>query len=123
MSEWFFLGAGGIGALWLAVHLVWGGRDVAQPFLKVAGMDPVVRETQYMCWHFTSVAIGCIAIFLIAAALTGMSGLAVAGTILAAGFAVVGVGMVVARGNRHRDMPQGWLFVPIAILGVTGLLV
>lgn len=120
--NWYFAAAGGISAVWLVVHLTAGERDVARPFLAVAALDPVVRETQYLCWHFTSVAIGCMALFLGGAAATGMVGLAIAGVALAAGFAVVGVGLVVARGARHRDVPQGWLFVPVAALGLTGLL-
>jgi hypothetical protein len=34
------------------------------------------------------------------------------------------VGIVLARrqGGQFRDLPQGWLFVPVAVLGGIGLI-
>lgn len=121
MSFWFFSAAGGLSALWLAIHLTAGERDIAHPLLRAAELDPVVRETQYLCWHFTSVSIACMAGFFGMAALQASSTFAIAGLALAAGFALCGIFLVTIRGANHWLVPQGWLFAPVVLLGVLGL--
>ena len=44
-------------ALWFVVHLILGGRQIARPLVEAQSLNPVVRHTQYLCWHFTTVAI------------------------------------------------------------------
>lgn len=122
MSFWFFMAAGMLSGVWLAVHLIAGGRDVAKPLLQASELDPVVRETQYLCWHFTSVTIACMAVFFLWSAITGTEALAAAGVILASGFAALGIGLVVLRKGKHLELPQGWLFAPVAAIGIAGLL-
>lgn len=121
MSFWFFVAAGVLSGVWFVVHLIAGGRDIAQPVLQASELDPVVRETMYLCWHFTSVAIACITGFFLWSAMTGTETLAAAGAILASGLAVVGIGLVVLRKSKHLELPQGWLFVPVALIGLAGL--
>ena len=53
--------------------------------------------------------------------LAGHHGVALGATLLATAFAIVGIGLTFRPGARHRDVPQGWLFVPVAALGVAGL--
>ncbi|WP_425039461.1 hypothetical protein [Primorskyibacter sp. S187A] len=120
MTSLPFALAGGLAATWLLIHLIWGGRDIARPLVRATSLDPVVRHTQYLCWHFTSVAIGCMAIFFGWAALSGPIAMATAGTLLALGFFCVGVGLVAALRESHARLPQGWLFLPVAALGLWG---
>ena len=108
--------------IWLLVHLFLGGRDVAVPLRASASLAPEVRDTAYLCWHLTSIAIGALGVAFALAALTGTAAYAILGTGMAAAFAVLGIAMVPAIGQSFRVMPQGWLFVPVAALGVWGLL-
>jgi hypothetical protein len=121
MDDILFGAAGGLAAIWLAVHTFVGGRQIARPLVEAVELPPVVRHTQYLCWHFTTVAIACMAVFFLVAAITGIAAYATAATVLALGFFVVGVGLVVALGESHARLPQGWLFLPVAGLGMAGL--
>ena len=120
MSDLVFAAAGAVAALWFAVHLIIGGRQIARPLVEAQTLEPVVRHTQYLCWHFTTVAIAGMAIFFGIAAMTGTVAYATSATLLAAGFFVVGVGLVVSLGESHARLPQGWLFLPVAALGLAG---
>ena len=120
MTQLIFGAAGAFAALWFAVHLFAGGRQIARPLVEAHSLPSVVRHTQYLCWHFTSVAIAGTAIFFGIAAVTSTIAFATAATLLAAGFFFVGVGLVVSLGESHARLPQGWLFLPVAALGVVG---
>lgn len=116
-----FLLAAALSGVWLFVHLLLGGREIATPLRAAPDLAPVVRDTQYLCWHFTSVGIAAMASFFAAAAWVGDTAFAVAATVLAAGFAVTGIGLVIGIGQSHARLPQGWLFVPVTLLGAAGL--
>ncbi len=120
MTELIFAAAGGLAAIWLVVHIVLGGREIARPLLQATALDAQVRHTQYLCWHFTTVAIACMALFFSVAAFSGITAYATSATLLAVGFFGVGVGLVVAMGENHARLPQGWLFLPVAALGLAG---
>ena len=121
METVLFVSAGSLAAVWFGVHTFVGGRQIATPLVEATALPSVVRHTQYLCWHFTTVAIAAMAAFFGLAALTGVTAYAVSATILAAGFFAVGVGLVVALGEAHSRLPQGWLFLPVATLGLAGL--
>lgn len=123
MTHTIFLAAGGLAAIWFAVHLFVGGREIARPLVNAPALDPLVRHTQYLCWHFTTVAIACMAGLFVCAALTGVTAFATSATLLAAGFFVVGVGLVHVVDETYTRLPQGWLFLPVAALGIAGHLV
>lgn len=110
-----------LAAIWLAVHTFVGGREIARPLIQATELPAVVRHTQYLCWHFTTVAIACTALFFTVAALTGVMAYAISATVLALGFFVVGVALVIVLGESHARLPQGWLFLPVAGLGLAGL--
>lgn len=114
--------AGGIAALWLVVHLFLGGKEVERPLRAAShGLDPVVRDTLHLCWHCVTVTVAAMAALFLLAILTSRPDFATAGTILAWGYTLVGIVLVPAVGARFRDLPQGWLFLPIALLGTAGL--
>ncbi len=121
MESTLFASAGCLAAIWLAVHTFVGGRQIARPLVASTELPPVVRHTQYLCWHFTTVAIACMATLFGIAALTGIKAYAGSATLLATGFFVVGVGLVIALEEMHMRLPQGWLFLPVAGLGLAGL--
>ncbi|MEM6694297.1 MAG: hypothetical protein AAF626_06505 [Pseudomonadota bacterium] len=123
MENTLFAVAGALAAIWLAVHFFIGGRQIARPLIEAGALPSVVRHTQYLCWHFTTVAIACMAILFCAAIITGVAAYAMSATLLALGFFAVGVGLVIILGEAHTRLPQGWLFLPVAALGLAGLLV
>ncbi len=120
MEDMFFAGAGGLAAIWLVIHTFIGGRETARPLLQASSLVSVVRHTQYLCWHFTTVAIAWMAALFMFAAFTGAAAYATSATLLASGFFVAGVGIAFALGENHARLPQGWLFLPVAGLGVAG---
>ncbi|MCH2076217.1 MAG: hypothetical protein MK180_04920 [Rhodobacteraceae bacterium] len=115
-----FLIASALSFLWAAVHLFVGGRDTAAP-LRAAPLELAPRATVWMCWHFVSVTLVLMGGFFLAAAF-GETALGLAATMLAGAF--VGIGLW-AKGEMDvsfAELPQGWLFVPVAILRAVGLL-
>ena len=121
METTFFTAAAGLAALWLAVHAVIGGRQIARPLIASSDLSAMVRHTQYLCWHFTTATIACMAGFFATAALTGVAAYAMVATVLAFVFFIVGVGLVFALCETHTRLPQGWLFLPVAGFGLAGL--
>lgn len=122
MQDMLFFAAGTIAALWFLVHIFLGGRDIAGPLLASTELHPVVRDVNYICWHFVSVGIAGMAGFFLWAGYVGDTSLAMAGTLMAAGFTLTGVAIAFKQGANHLAVPQGWLFLPIAALGIAGLL-
>lgn len=122
METMFFASAGSLAAIWWAIHTFVGGRQIARPLVAATELPPLVRHTQYLCWHFTTVPFACMATFYFLAAFTGVTAYAIAATLLSSGFVVVGVGLVISLGEDHGKLPQGWLFLPVAALGLLGLL-
>ena len=121
MIQISFLLAGLLAFAWLLVHLVAGGRQIVTPAFGTPGLDPIVRDTLYICWHFTSVSILMIAALFLAAAAGAGQTFALAGTALSAGFVASGVVVQAVVRQPFRHLPQGWLFLPIAMLGAWGL--
>lgn len=118
----YFWAAAFLSSAWFLVHIFIGGREIAAPLRDSRALPMVVRETQYLCWHFTSAAIAFMAVAFALAAVSGIAAYAVAATLLSAAFSVTGVGLVALRGKSFRILPQGWLFVPVAGFGICGLI-
>ena len=71
MNNIYIVAAGLLALVWLTVHIFVGGRQIARPLLTAPDLAPIVRETQYLCWHFTSVAIGSMAGLILWAVFSG----------------------------------------------------
>ena len=120
MTSIVFWSASALASVWLVVHLFIGGRQIARPLIDTSELSSIVKHTQYLCWHFTTVAIAGMATFFGLAALSGIVAYATSATALAFGFFLVGVGLTVSLGESHARLPQGWLFLPVAVLGLAG---
>lgn len=118
----YFAFAAALAWLWAGVHIFVGGRQIARPLRHSTALPDVVRDTQYLCWHLTSASLVLMGGFFAAAVVTGTAAFAIAGTLLAAAFAAVGIALVPGIGQRYDRLPQGWLFVPVTGLGLWGLL-
>ena len=123
MNLWF-LAAGATSFAITLLHLFGGGPTVAAPLLAAKELDAVVKYLNYYCWHLVSIGLALMA------AAFAWSGLveaawevAVLGTVAALAYCVWGLVLVVIKQQRFRDMPQGWLFLPVAGLGLLGMIV
>lgn len=118
-----FACAASLGALWTGVHVFAGGRTVADPLLAAEDLKPVPKFTQYYCWHLVTLTLALMAVgFGIAAIADPGRMLGAFLTAMAAAFAVWGIVLAPIKGQSYGQMPQGWLFVPVAVAGLIGLM-
>ena len=121
MDIWF-LTAGGLSAALAVLHVFGGGPEAARPLLAANDLPPVPKYLMYYCWHLVTLMIGAMAVGFLAAGLwPAQQGLAVLCTAMALGGAVWGLALVPGVGRRYAEMPQGFLFLPIAMIGGLGL--
>lgn len=121
IADWPLWVAAALSFLWFGIHLILGGREVAAPLRKTPDLPDLVKAVAWMCWHFVSVALALLAVFFAAAAMFDLPGLIWAGLALSVGFSIVGIGAAPLFGVSYSQMPQGFLFVPIAVLAVVAL--
>ncbi|WP_299348267.1 hypothetical protein [uncultured Shimia sp.] len=117
--------AGGLSALAALAHIFMGGTEVAAPLLEAQDLEKQPKYIAYYCWHLVSICLCLMCLlFLWPALWGGANDLAVMGSLMAAGFAIWGIGLwhFSRAGLTLSDLPQGWFFVPIASLGFWGSL-
>lgn len=112
--------AAGLSALWCCVHVLIGEREVARPLRESPSLDPLARDTAFLCWHLVS---GTLAVMTALFALGSLVSphYAIAGILLAATFVAVGILLPRMMSIRYRKLPQGWLFVPVVAFGIWGV--
>lgn len=117
-----FLAAAAFSVSTTSLHFFLGGKQIARPLLDAASLSDEVRYVQYFCWHIATIALGVQAVlFGVAALIDGQEALAIVATGLAIGIGALGIAIPLFARVGYRTMPQGWLFVPVAGLGLTGL--
>ncbi|MEQ8657449.1 MAG: hypothetical protein RIC24_09100 [Hyphomicrobiales bacterium] len=116
-----YSGAALLSFIWFFVHLLIGGKQIARPLLEDTALPQMAQQVLYVCWHFVSATIAVTALLFTLAVLLADSAHAIAGTLLAAGFSLVGIAIGPLRGWRYGTIPQGWLFVPVVAMGLLGL--
>ena len=115
--------AAGLSLFNLALHFFIGGRSIARPLLETAGLTDEVKYVQYYCWHLATLSIALqLGLFVIAAFMPTMGVLAIIGTVFAASFALLGIAMAPALKVSYGVLPQGWLFVPVTVCGLLGII-
>lgn len=107
--------AAALSALWALVHTFVGGRKVAEP-LKAAELEVMPKEVMLLCWHFVTGLLVLHAAFWVLA-LANAFWVAPA-TLTAIMISCIGVAGPPLRGQSYAVVPQGWLFVPIAAIGI-----
>lgn len=116
-----FLIAGILSAIIWAVHTFAGGSAVARPLLE-AKLESTAKYTQYYCWHVVTIVL-----FVMASAFTysafRASDLGWVMTLLGGAFALWGLLLPPFVRQSYLQLPQGWLFVPVTVLGLWGLFV
>jgi membrane protein YdbS with pleckstrin-like domain len=123
MQALLFSSASALSFIWFLVHFLVGGKEVARPLLADQHLTDTVRQTLYLCWHLVSASIAAMAVFFALAVWLEAPSYAVSGLLLAVGFVAVGVTIVPLRAWRYRNLPQGWLFVPIVVMGTVALFI
>ncbi len=123
MNIWF-LAAGATSLAITLLHLFGGGPTIAAPLLAAKDLDDVAKFVNYYCWHVVSI---CLAVMAASFAWSGLAATAwetaVLGTAMAIAFCIWGIALVIIKHQRFSAMPQGWLFLPVAILGLVGFAV
>ncbi len=117
----FFLIAAILSAAVFLIHTFLGGRTIAVPLMKAQDIHPVPKLTSYYCWHLVTITLAIVS-GMFAYAAYSMNGLDVgwAATLLTVCFCALGLFVPALKGQSYKNMPQGWLFLPIAIMGVLG---
>ncbi|WP_299989613.1 hypothetical protein [uncultured Ruegeria sp.] len=119
------LAAGGLSAIITLIHVFMGGPEVARPLLAAGNLEKQPKYVAYYCWHLVSISLGLMSLlFLWPALWDGSNDLAIMGSIMATLFALWGIGLLqFSKADlTFTELPQGWLFVPIAIFGFWGSL-
>ena len=109
-------------AITWAIHTFAGGRVVAKPLLAAADLQDTPKYTQFYCWHIVTIVLAGMAGGLVYAAFVpGAADLAL--LVIALAFALGLWGLVLPRavGQSFSQMPQGFLLLPIGLLGLAGL--
>lgn len=115
-----FLVAAALSVAVCLIHTFAGGRTIAVPLLK-ADLHPVPKYVTYYCWHIVTIVLAAIAVMYAFAGMRADSlDLGWVATVLVAAFCLLGLAVPPLKKQKYSQMPQGWLFLPIAILGITG---
>ncbi len=123
MTMTLALAAGAASGGLALLHIVAGGRAIARPLIDARDIGETAKYTNYYCWHLVSIVLVLMSAgFFFAAFRPDPSDLTLLLTAIAAAFAVWGIVLPVSVGQSYGQMPQGWLFVPIAALGLGILL-
>lgn len=116
IENWPTSAAATLSFAWFALHLFGGGKAIAKPLRQSTTLDHRVMATIWMCWHMVTASIILMGVFFVLGLYVD-STFVVAGSLLAGGVAIAGISAPFALGTTFRVIPQGWLFVPIALLG------
>ncbi len=118
----------GVDMLWIAsilcglttlAHVLWRGPLVARPLVN-SSIDPMVKYNSYYGWHVITITMAALTVAFWRGATNPELGWFA--TAIAAGYAVWGLVLPPLVGQSYAKIPQGWLFLLVAILGAAGLL-
>jgi hypothetical protein len=103
------------------IHVIVGGRFVAQPLLQAGELGTVAKYTNYYCWHLVTIAIAAMAAAYAYSAAYGARELAAFASLEALAFAAWNLGLILKNGLSFIRFPQWGLFLLIAGAGAAGL--
>jgi len=115
MEMMFSIAAALLSALWLLVHFFLGGREVADIIRDNDTLPPQVAAATWMCWHMVTATLAAMSAFFALGIWTPP--FTIAGIVLAMGFAIVGIATAPLLRISYLKLPQGWLFLPVVLLG------
>ncbi|KPP89561.1 MAG: hypothetical protein HLUCCA08_09655 [Rhodobacteraceae bacterium HLUCCA08] len=109
--------AAGLSLAWFLVHTFVGGAEVAGP-LRASDLPVEVVAPAWMVWHMVTGLLLLMAVSFAVATLQRDAGSMILSSAMAAVFALAGLAAVPLTGAGLGDLPQGLLFVPVAIAGL-----
>lgn len=116
--------AGGLSVLIGFIHIFGGGPTVAKPLLDAKDIEPTAKYVNYYCWHLVTIGIFLMALLLLwPGAFNGSQDLAIVGSIMAGLYTIWGLALPKMVGQSYLQMPQGWFFLPVALLSVVGIMI
>ena len=122
MMNWPFLIAAVLCLIIGCIHAFTGSRTDVRPLLDSDIPEPA-KSTLYYCWHLVTIVLFSMAVSF---AWTGlqpevrMPG--VACTLLSSAFSLWGFVIVLLRKRSLlTEMPQGWMFAIVAVIGLWGV--
>jgi len=119
----YFAICSGLAGVVFVMHVFAAGPRIAVPVRDCPELKPVIRLTNYYCWHIVSIVLAqLVFLFGWAAFSQAASLLALVGTSSVVAFGLWGFVLVVKTKQSFKFMPQALLFAPIAVLGIVGLL-
>jgi hypothetical protein len=120
MQPWLMAAA----ALSLAtgmIHVVVGGRFIAQPLLRADELRRVPKYTSYYCWHLVTITVLMMSIMFAWAAAGGGRELALLAVVQAAAFTVWNIVLILWQRLSPLHFPQWAPFLLVTISGAIGL--
>lgn len=118
----FLIAAGGYAVFVTFLHIIAGGKTVAQPLLEASDIETAPKYVNYYCWHLVSFNLALMSALILLAALNSeWMELVWVGLAQAIFSFVWGVFLPVWKNLTYKDVPQGWLFAPLILLTVAGL--
>lgn len=123
--NYFFLIAGIVSFIWFLVHFILGGKEVAAPLLSKNGLSELQTAVLYYCWHLVSFLIFAKSAAYFYLSVFGEHNLALAIFNISFSFIFSAWGIYLPPKSdlSYKIMPQGWLFVPVFLLGILGTLI
>lgn len=116
-----FLSAAVLSLAVCLIHTFAGGRAIAVPLLRASDLKPVPKYVAYYCWHIVTIVLAMVSVmFLLAGLRAGSLDLGWMATAFVAAFCLLGLAVPPLKKQKYSQMPQGWLFLPIVLLGIIG---
>jgi len=104
------------------LHLFAGGKAAARPLLADEKFDYIAKYTLWYAWHIVTLAIFGMAMMLLLAAFCPQQiALAIAAILLSASVIALSFGMIIKFRLKLWQFPQWFLFLPVLIFGIMGL--
>lgn len=120
MNLWY-AAAAILSATTCGLHIIFGGREAAQPLLASTEIDLLTKFTNYYCWHLVTIMIGALAVaYGYAAWMITSADLGLFATGITFLFALWSVAMIIHFRLPALKFQQWALFAPIGILGLIG---
>jgi hypothetical protein len=121
MNNWLAPGAG-FSALTFLVHIFAGGPNIGTPLLRAQDIRAVPKFTHYYCWHIVSLVLLAMACgFCMGAWSIAAYDVAALMTLLALGFTIWSIALVLRKRQKFWLLPQWALFLPITVCAALGL--
>lgn len=120
MRPLFGYAAALLAAIWAAVHIFIGTNEAVTP-LMTSDLPDVARGALALVWHMLSLLLVVLAGTLAIASWKQIPAAMWAAVAQATALAMIGLVLPPLMGFGYGLLPQGWLFVPVVLLGALAL--